>query len=141
MTDKVDERDKKGRFAPGNTVGVGAAMGGEGALKRLGDGVPLVGLAHDAEVQVTAELETDGRASIVRRAAIRLEAVSRLFFAALLAESERGDFNKLASYAQRFAWLQARALSAWEQLRREQKDGDGGQTLDGLLGRGSDDAD
>lgn len=124
----MNNRDEKGQFTEGNTASVGAALGAEGALRKLEKGQALVGLAHDAEVQVTAELEVDGRAVIVRRAAVRLESVARLFYNAILAAVERQDFDKLAQYAQRYAWLQARALAAWEQLKREQRDDDGSGT-------------
>ena len=116
-----------------------AACGGEGALKKLTDSAPLVGLAAQSQSEVEAELATDGRAAIVQRAAIRLEAVSRLFFNAILSAADKGDTKALALYAQRFAWLQSRALGAWAQVRDEEKSGRGGRrrTLDAVLGKGA----
>ena len=98
--------------------------GGSGGIAKLTSGEPLVGLAAESARQVEAELATDGRAAIVERAAVRLEAVARLFYNAIMAATEAGDFDKLALYAQRHGWLQARALSAWEQLRRESRERD-----------------
>ena len=95
--------------------------GGEGAIKTLSSGAELRGLAAQSQNEVERELEADGRSAIVRRAAIRLEAVSRLFYNAILAATEHGDLGKLASYSQRFAWLQARALAAWAQVAHEEK--------------------
>lgn len=116
-------RNASGQFTEGNQAHLGDACGGEGALRRLADGAPFVGLAHDAELAVTAELETEGRAAIVRRAAVRLESVARLFYAAVEKASSEGDLEKLDRYAQRYGWLQASALRAWAQVKSEQHDG------------------
>jgi hypothetical protein len=118
-------RDEHGYFVESH--------GGEGALKKLTGGAPLVGLAAESARKVEAELATDGRAAIVQRAAVRLEAVARLFYDAILTATEQGDFEKLALYAQRHGWLQARALSAWEQLRREGRERDSGPTAAQVL--------
>jgi hypothetical protein len=108
-------------------------MGGEGGVKRLATGAPFVGLAAESQREVEAELATDGRAAIVQRAAIRLEAVARLFYNAVLSATEQEDFTKLAQYAQRYGWLQARALGAWAQVKQEVKDGDKGTSAHEVL--------
>jgi hypothetical protein len=128
MTD--DEPKRPG--APAGNVN-GQKHGGEAGVKSLVAGVPLHGLAAESQRQVEAELATDGRAAIVRRAAVRLEAVARLFFNAILAAADKGDIDKLAAYAQRYGWLQARALSAWAQLKQEKDDGNGPADYEKIL--------
>jgi hypothetical protein len=134
MSEPASGRDEHGKFVEGNTVANAPAFGGEWAVKRLAAGEPLTGLAAQSQREVESELEADGRAAIVRKAAVRLEAVSRLFFNAILSAADQGDFEKLAGYAQRFAWLQSKALTAWGQVKQDEK-GDKGKTLDVLLGR------
>jgi hypothetical protein len=129
----MSDRNLDGTFAEGNTASVGGAMGGENGIKLLGAGEPLRGMAAQSQREVEAELEADGRAAIVKRAAVRLEAVARLFFDAILAAADKGDVADLARYAQRFAWLQTRALQAWAQVKQEQKDADNGASAKDVL--------
>jgi hypothetical protein len=132
MTD-VNGRNPDGTFAEGNTVSVGGAMGGENGVKMLTAGAELRGLAAQSQREVENELEAEGRTAIVRRAAIRLEAVARLFFDAILAAADAGDVDKLAAYAQRYGWLQARALGAWAQVAQEEKNRDRGASAKDVL--------
>lgn len=129
MTDK--DRNPDGTFAVGNRAAL--VHGGDIGRAQISKGLPLTGLAAESQREVEAELENDGRAAIVRRAAIRLEAVARLFYNAILTAVENGDFSRLALYAQRHAWLESRALAAWEQLRREEKERDSGASARDVL--------
>jgi hypothetical protein len=138
MIDETQGHDEQGRFVESH--------GGASGVRSLGNGSELRGLAAESQRTVEAELATDGRAAIVQRAAVRLEAVARLFYNAILSATEQGDFGKLASYAQRYGWLQARALAAWAQVKQEAKDRDSGpsarEVLDNLhstYGRNDDD--
>jgi hypothetical protein len=141
MNEPASGRDHHGKFVVGNQIAHAPANGGERGIKDLTAGAPLRGLAAESQREVEAELEAEGRAAIVRRAAVRLEAVSRLFFNAILSAADRGDFAKLAAYAQRFAWLQSRALAAWMAVATDEKNADKGTTARDVLDaiKGSDD--
>lgn len=138
MTDETTERNERGQFTEGNTAGIGAACGAEGALKRISDGAPLVGLAHDAEQAVIVELEAAGRAAIVTRNARRLQAACDLFWNAVTKAAQDGDLEKLDKYVARFGWLSSASLRAWAQVGQEQKDTErgvsAGYVLDAIRG-------
>ncbi len=90
MTNEAMGRDPDSTFSEGNTASVGATCGG---VKSLATGKPLRGLAAQSQREVEAELPTGGRAAIVRRAAIRLADVARLFFDAILAAADSADVD------------------------------------------------
>jgi hypothetical protein len=108
-----------------------AAHGGEGGIKRLADGQPFTSVALEKQREVEAELAEAGISEIVERAAVRLQTVSDLFYNAVMAAGERGDFDTLDKYSQRFGWLQSKALLAWQQVRANRKAS--GAAIDGVL--------
>ena len=112
-------RKSKTTFTEGNTSAL--KHGGEAALTELKNDKALTGLAAEVEAQVRAELETVGRKEIVTNAAIRLEAVARLYWNALVQAAEANDVKRLDTYVKRFGWLQTAALRAWGQVAQEQE--------------------
>lgn len=92
--------------------------GGAAAERAITKGDDFTGLAQQTEQQVSAELETEGAAGIVRRSAIRLQTVSDLYYQAILGAT---DIEKLDAYAKRWGWLQGSALRAWAQVRELEK--------------------
>lgn len=115
--------------------------GGESAVKALQKGEPLRGPARQAELGVYEQLETEGRVSLVRRGAVRLEAAAQCYWSAICKlmvmiedKGQQADLllPKLDGYIARFGWLQSSALRAWQQLGKEEKDSDR-QTLEVLL--------
>lgn len=107
--------------------------GGEAALSAIRNGTELTGPARDAELQVYTELATQGRASIVTRTAVRLQAACDLFWAALVDAGERGDLSAMDRYVARFGWLASASLRAWQQVRAEEKDADDGLDYERIL--------
>lgn len=108
----------KTSFTEGNKAHL--KHGGEAALAELKADRALTGPAAEAEEQVRLELETVGRAEMVTNAAIRLEAVARLYYNALQQAAEANDLKRLDTYVKRFGWLQLGALRAWAQVAQEQ---------------------
>ena len=96
--------------------------GGAKAIKELQNGHALTGPAQEAEQQVKNDLGTVGRVEIVTQGAVRLEAVARLYYNAVIDAAEQNDLEKLDSYVKRFGWLQGASLRAWAQVKDEQKD-------------------
>jgi hypothetical protein len=96
--------------------------GGAAARRSLTSGDEFTGIARVAELAVQTELEVNGRMAIVERAALRLQAAADLYFAAFSDAGEKGNSRLAHSYVKTFGWLQAKALSAWSQLRDEQAD-------------------
>jgi hypothetical protein len=112
------ERDAAGRFVEGNTGPL--RHGGEGAVKAIQLGLPMVGLAREAELAVYDELETRGRYAIVVRNASRLQATADLFWGAVEKATAEGSLPKLDRYVKRYGWLTTSALRAWAQVRAEE---------------------
>lgn len=95
--------------------------GGEGAIRRLSENRELIGLACEEQEQVELELINEGRLAIVKRGAVRLEAVARLFWRAVEKAASDGDLVRLERYVKRFGWLQSASLRAWREVREEEK--------------------
>jgi hypothetical protein len=83
--------------------------GGDGAIKRLSDSQPFLGVAHETELTVTGELEREGLINVYKKRAIRLQTVADLFYQAILGAT---TLEKLDSLVQRYGWLQNSALRA-----------------------------
>lgn len=109
---------------PGNTNSL--QHGGAAARKALTTDTEFTGPARLAELAVRDELYLSGRVSVVERAAIRLQAASDLYWAALCDAGERGDVKAVNGHAKTFGWLQSKALAAWQQLKVETADQDDG---------------
>ncbi len=96
--------------------------GGAAARKALSTGEPFTGPAALAAQDVQDELATVGRASIVERNAIRLQAATDLYWAALVDAAERGDEKAYHSRLKTFGWLVTKAGALWAAHRQEQAD-------------------
>jgi len=106
--------------------------GGAGAMKRIADGTPFIGIARDAELQVRAEYEMDGAGMLELRNAQRLQAASDLYWGAVSKAAEAGDLASLDKFIARYGWLASLALRAWTEIRKREKDKglDAGVVLD-----------
>jgi|GEM_PF-3256162 len=109
---------------PGGKPGVQNALkyGGEGAIRRISEGKPLLGIAAEEEKAVTAELADKGVSDIVRADAVKLQAAANLYWNAVMAAAQAGDITALDRYVARFGWLQGVTLRAWMQVRNDEKD-------------------
>jgi hypothetical protein len=131
MANPKPKRNKKGEFKPGNQAGL--RHGGEAAVKAIQHGEPLSGPARQAELAVYEVLETEGRFSLVKRNAARLQAATDLYWSAIsrLMESvtaRGGDIPadvviiRLDKFVKRFGWLAGCSQRAWAQVKEEEKD-------------------
>jgi sigma54-dependent transcription regulator len=77
--------------------------------------------ARQAELDVYAELEIDGRQAIVRRNAARLQAATDLFWNAVQKAAQDNDLDRLDHYVSRFGWLAGASLRAWAQVKIEEE--------------------
>ena len=109
----------KRRGAPDGNQNARIVHGGAGAVRRIQEGKPFVGLAAQEEARVKADLESAGRSELVKEAAIRLHTAMRLYWNAVVAAADAGDLKKLDSYCARFGWLAGAALRAWREVREE----------------------
>lgn len=108
----------KTSFQPNNITG--QRHGGEAAVKAIQKGEPFTGIAREVEAQTELELETVGLSEMVKRAYIRLETASTLFYNGAQDANERGDFEQMDRCIKRFGWLQVAALRAAGQLAQLQ---------------------
>jgi hypothetical protein len=107
--------------------------GAEGALRRVTAGQPLIGIAKDMQDEVEDAYQLQGIEAIILEGAIGLETVARLFKNAVMAAAEKGDLDTFERYCQRYGWLQSKALLAWGQVQKSEKNN--GPTLDAILGK------
>lgn len=92
----------------------GLIHGGAGAERRLSTGEPLIGIARDMELAVSAEVETDGIEQLYKKRAARLQACADLYWSAILAAE---GMERLDALVKRWGWLQSSALRAWQVYR------------------------
>ena len=110
------------KFTEGNQAAK-IVHGGAGAVRRIQEGKPFVGLAAQEEANVTADLEAvGGRAALVKEAAVRLHTAMRLYWGAVQAAADAGDLEALDKFTKRFGWLANSALRGWERVRAEDAD-------------------
>ena len=112
------QEPKKVGAAAGNQY-ADVQHGGAGAVRRIQEGKPFVGLAEEEERAVLSDLETSGRPEMVLECATRLHTCMRLYWNAVCSASDAGDLEKLDSYCKRFGWLATSALRAWREVRAE----------------------
>lgn len=93
--------------------------GGAGAVRRIQEGKPLIGLAAETEAQVKEDLAAAGREELVIEAATRLHTCMRLYWGAVQTAADAGDLEGLDRYCKRFGWLATSALRAWREVRAE----------------------
>lgn len=80
-----------------------------GAERRLSTGENLTGIAKQAEDSIATELANDGIVAVYKKRFTRLQAVSDLYYAAILGAKNMDDLDK---FVQRYGWLQGSALRA-----------------------------
>lgn len=104
-----------------------AKYGGEGAIRRISEGKPLIGIAAEEEKAVTADLVDAGVSELIRRDAIRLQTAANLYWNAVQKAAQDGDITALDRYVARFGWLSGVTLRAWAQVIADEKDAAKGQ--------------
>lgn len=95
--------------------------GGEGAIRRISEGKPFLGLAADEQKAIEAELQASGQAEIVKGDAIRLQTAVNLYWNAVLKAAQDGDIAALDRYVARYGWLSGVTLRAWQQVAANDK--------------------
>ena len=103
----------------------GTVHGGRGAIKRIQEGKPMVGLAKIAQDDVLDRLAADGVEGELQRNAIRLQVVSDLYFAALTKVLQDGDHEKATEYLSKWGWITNSAVRAWQVAMKMQPKDDG----------------
>lgn len=109
--------------------GHGTVHGGRGAIKRIQEGKPMVGLAKAAQDDVLDRLDAEGVEGELQRNAVRLQVVSDLYFAALTKVLQDGDHDKATEYLSKWGWITNSAVRAWQAaMKLQPKDKDKGVT-------------
>ena len=98
-----------------------AKYGGEGAIRRVSEGKPFIGLAKDEENSVENDLRDLGQSEIVKRDAIRLQTCLNLYFNAVQKAAADGDLDSFDRYVARYGWLAGVTLRAWGQVAADEK--------------------
>jgi hypothetical protein len=95
--------------------------GGEGAIKRIREGLPFIGVAAEEEQRVLAEFEEIGRLEMEKQTAIRLQTAQNLFWTAIQRAAQDGDLIALEKACARFGWMAGITLRAWDQVGKGEK--------------------
>lgn len=104
---------------PGNQNAV--VTGAAGAEKRLSSGEPFLGVAAETLSAVKAEYQEIGLLSLIEERALRMQAVSDLYFSALLGAVDERNMEKVVRYTEKYGWLQASSIRALLALREARK--------------------
>ena len=100
--------------------------GAEGAIRRISEGQPFLGIALDTQKDVEARLEGEGLEAIVQANAIRLQTATDLYYQAVLKAAQDGDTAAFDRFIARYGWIAGVTLRAWAQVKADRK-GKGGQ--------------
>lgn len=105
----------------------GQKHGGEGALTRLNDGRPFVGLALETYHSILerwgytdSELASHGLVGDIVRETARQQTVTELLHAATLGAAELGDLEKWDRFVKRWGWRSDKSLAAMRELAKLQ---------------------
>lgn len=104
-----------------------AIHGGTSGVYSLQKGTPLQGLAAKEEQRVLHDYADRGRLAMLEEQAVRLHAVSALYWNAVgmvVERAQQGDREALGlldSHAKRFGWLAGQAVRAWKEVREEEE--------------------
>jgi hypothetical protein len=141
----VKDRDEKGYFQPGHSVGEGTRYaegnqartvhGGEGAIKRISEGKRFIAgsPASSAELRVYEQIEQVGLCSYLESRAVQVEAVADLFFSEIAKAARAHDAEVLDKRVKRWGWLRGVADRTWRQVREMQKEGPAALNYDQLI--------
>lgn len=108
--------------------------GGEGAIRRISEGKPFLGLAADEQRAVENQEQNEGRAALVKMNAIRLQTALNLYWLAVEKAAADGDLPGFDRYVARYGWLAGVTLRAWAEVAKEAKK-DKKNVIDWLQGR------
>jgi hypothetical protein len=104
---------------------------GEGAIRRIANGAPFLGVALDAQKEVEKRLEAEGLEAIVEVNAIRLQTATDLYYSAVLKAAQDGDTAAFDRFIARYGWIAGVTLRAWAQVKQDRK-GKGGKLAEVL---------
>jgi len=107
--------------------------GGAGALKKIQQGEPFVGLARIAENEVEDRLLAGGIEAELLRDAKRLQVVSDLYYEAFLKAMQEREFDQATSYLKVWGWIHNSSIRAWEAARKAKKTDNSGDAYKQLI--------
>ena len=99
--------------------------GGEGAVLRISQGKPFIGLAADEQNNVEVILENAGPSALVKHDAIRLQTALNLYWNAVEKAAADGDLVGFDRYIARFGWLAGVTIRAWAEVKQDSKQNGG----------------
>jgi hypothetical protein len=107
--------------------------GAEGALKRYGQGTPFIGSALAAENDATESIKRPGGLDdLLEQNAARLQAISTLYYEAMMYQASQGDLDKFDQYAARYGWITSKTILALAEVKKNQR-ASGGKLAQVLL--------
>lgn len=96
--------------------------GVHGAIKRISEGKPLIGIAAEEEKAVMRELELAGIPALKKTLAVRLQSVLNLTWNTINKAILEGDLDTAQDYIKIFSLLSPRALAAWNEVQKDEKE-------------------
>lgn len=110
-------KDTSGYEGNQNAVKTGV----HGAIKRISEGKPLIGIAAEEEKAVMQELELTGIPTLKKSLAVRLQSVLNLTWNTINKAILEGDLDTAQDYIKIFSLLSPRALAAWNEVQKDEK--------------------
>lgn len=110
-------KDTSGYEGNQNAVKTGV----HGAIKRISEGKPLIGIAAEEEKAVMQELELAGIPALKKALAVRLQSVLNLSWNTINKAILEGDLDTAQDYIKIFSLLSPRALAAWNEVQKDEK--------------------
>lgn len=104
-----------------------------GAIKRISEGKPLIGIAAEEEAAVIREVELAGISPLKKSVAIRMQSVLNLTWNTINKAVLEGDLETAERYIKIFSLLSPRALAAWNEVQKDDKDRERGGVSDAVV--------
>ena len=108
--------------------------GGAGAIRRIAEKQPFIGIAADEQKAVEADLQLNGTDKITELNCIRLQTAMNLYWNAVQKSAADGDLESFDRYISRFGWLAGVTMRAWAQYNADAKAKSRGNIIDLLKG-------
>lgn len=96
----------------------------DGAIKRLSEGKPFIGLAAEEEKAVITDIELMGIPSLKKSNAIRLQTIQNLIWNALEKALQDGDLAAAERYMRLQGWLSSKVRDGWKDVLEDMKQDD-----------------
>lgn len=102
----------------------------DGAIKRVSEGKPFIGLAAEEEKAVIADIERMGIAGLMKSNAVRMQTIQNLIWNALEKALQDGDLAMAERFMRLQGWLSSKVRDGWKDVLEDMKQDDHKDAVD-----------